>query len=343
MKRAISDNADMGTAAEISPRAFDVLRLLADGEFHSGEAMARALGVSRGTVWNALAAIEAAGVEVFRVHKRGYRLPRTVELLEPVRIAVALGERARFFQVGIAPVAGSTNTELLARAAAGAPSGAVLAAEAQTGGRGRRGRVWVSPLGGSLAFSLLWRFEQGAAWLAGLSLAVGVALVRALRAHGARTQLKWPNDVLVDGAKLAGILIELQGDAAGPSAVVIGVGLNVALPQAARAAIDQPVTDLAEACAAPPGRNVLLAALLGELHTALTVFARDGFKPFAREWEGLHAHQGERVTAMLPDGRTLAGIARGVAEDGALLIEAGGKAQRLVSGDVSLRASKEGR
>ena len=135
----------------------------------------------------------------------------------------------------------------------------------------------------------------------------------------------------------------LQGDASGPSAVVIGVGLNVALAPAARAAIDQPVTDLAEACAAPPGRNALLAALLGELHTALTAFARDGFRPFAREWEGLHAHQGRRVTATLPDGRTLIGVARGVAEDGALLIEAGGKTQRLISGDVSLRAPAEGR
>jgi BirA family biotin operon repressor/biotin-[acetyl-CoA-carboxylase] ligase len=338
MKRTIGDNAGMGTTTEISPRAFEVLRLLADGEFHSGEAMARALGVTRGTVWNALAAIEATGVEVFRVHKRGYRLPHTIELLEAERVKQALGARAAAFEIAIVPVAASTNTDLLARAAAGARSGTVLAAEAQTAGRGRRGRAWVSPLGGALAFSLLWRFEQGAAWLAGLSLAVGVALVRALRAHGAAAQLKWPNDVLVDGAKLAGILIELQGDASGPSAVVIGVGLNLALPAAVRDAIDQPATDLAQSAAAVPGRNVLFAALLDELHTALTAFARDGFKPFAREWERLHAHQGQRVTATLPDGRTLTGVARGVAEDGALLIEAGGKTQRLISGDVSLRA-----
>ncbi|MGH8619378.1 MAG: biotin--[acetyl-CoA-carboxylase] ligase, partial [Burkholderiales bacterium] len=199
--------------------------------------------------------------------------------------------------------------------------------------------AWVSPVGGALAFSVLWRFEQGAAWLAGLSLAVGVALVRALRAHGVAAQLKWPNDVLVEGAKLAGILIELQGDASGPSTVVIGVGLNIALPAAVREAIDQPVTDLSLVGAAVPGRNVLLASLLGELHAVLTTFAREGFKPFAREWEGHHAHQDRRVTAALPDGRTLAGVARGVAADGALLIEAGGKTQRLVSGDVSVRAS----
>ena len=338
MKRTIGDNAGMDAAAEIPPRAFDVLRLLADGEFHSGEAMARALGVSRGTVWNALAAIEAAGVDVFRVHKRGYRLPRTIELLDAARVTQALGPRAAAFEIGIVPVTASTNTALLARAAAGAPSGTVLAAEAQTAGRGRRGRVWVSPVGGALAFSLLWRFEQGAAGLAGLSLAVGVALARALHGCGAAAQLKWPNDVLVGGAKLAGILIELQGDASGPSAVVIGIGLNVALSPAARAAIDQPVTDLAESCAAPPGRNALLAALLGELHTTLTAFADQGFKPFAREWERHHAYQDRRVTATLPDGRTLSGVARGVADDGALLIEAGGKAQRLVSGEVSVRA-----
>jgi BirA family biotin operon repressor/biotin-[acetyl-CoA-carboxylase] ligase len=338
MKRTIGDNGGMGTAAEISPRAFDVLRLLADGEFHSGEAMARALGVSRGTVWNALAAIEAAGVEVFRVHKRGYRLPRTVELLEPARIAAALGDRARAFRVEIAPVAGSTNTELLARAAARAPSGAVLAAETQTGGRGRRGREWVSPLGGSLAFSVLWRFDQGAAGLAGLSLAVGVALARALRGGGAAVELKWPNDVLVGGCKLAGILIEMQGDASGPSAAVIGIGLNVALPPAARHAIDQAVTDLSEVCAAPPGRNALLAAILGELHGVLGTFAREGFKPFAREWERHHAHQGRRVVVSRADGSALTGTARGVADDGALLVENGGRTQRVVSGDVSLRS-----
>ena len=323
----------------LSTRDMHLLRLLADGEFHSGQVLAAALGISRGTIWNALARIEAAGIEVFRVHKRGYRLARPFELLDPLLVARALGPRQSEFRIEIVPVIASTNGALLAHAAAGAGGGQVLAAEVQTAGRGRRGRPWLSPPGGALAFSLLWRFQQGAAWLGGLSLAVGVALLRALRDDAGDLQLKWPNDVVVNGRKLAGILIEMQGDTSGPSAVVIGIGLNLALPAIAREGIDQAVVDLAELGVAAPSRNGLLAKILGSLHDVLTQFAAEGFVPFREEWLACHAHQDRPVAVQQPDGALTTGIARGVAADGALLLAAATGMQRIVSGDVSLRAA----
>jgi BirA family biotin operon repressor/biotin-[acetyl-CoA-carboxylase] ligase len=187
----------------------------------------------------------------------------------------------------------------------------------------------------------LWRFAQGARELAGLSLAVGVALARALRTTGARdAQLKWPNDAVLPGGKLAGILIEMQGDVLGPSAAVIGIGVNVRPDPRVRAAVDQPVADLETATGAAVDRNALLALLLTELSAVLERFAAGGFAPLRGEWQALHAHQDQPVCLMLPDGQTVKGRARGVADDGALLLETGNGIVRHHSGEVSLRAAR---
>ncbi len=165
---------------------FQALRMLADGEFRSGEAMARVLGVSRASVWNALHALDASGIEIFRVRGRGYRLAEPLSLLANDAIESALGAAAPRFSIEVIDRVESTNTLLMQRAAAGARSGTVIAAEWQTDGRGRRGRAWHALPGAALTFSLLWRFEQGAGLLAGLSLAVGVAVTRALAQCGVR-------------------------------------------------------------------------------------------------------------------------------------------------------------
>jgi BirA family biotin operon repressor/biotin-[acetyl-CoA-carboxylase] ligase len=188
----------------------------------------------------------------------------------------------------------------------------------------------------------LWRFERAAAALSGLSLAVGVAVARALAALGVEgVQLKWPNDVLHAGRKLGGILVELQGVAAGPAAAVIGIGLNLRLPAGVRDAVAQPVTDIAEIAARVPARNELLAAALFELERVLDGFAAYGFAPLRAEWIARHAHQGRQVTLSSGAGRSLTGRATGVAEDGALLIETVGGVERCVSGELSLRPSPE--
>lgn len=319
--------------------SLDVLRCLSDGEFHSGEALARDLGVSRGTVWNAVRGLAAAGLEVYSVPGRGYRLAHAVSLLDPQSIAQHAGNASARLTLELVDVTASTNTLLAQRAAAGAASGTVIAAECQERGRGRLGRQWHADLGGGITFSLLWRFEQGAAALAGLSLAAGVALVRALEQLGARdVKLKWPNDLLWGGGKLAGMLIEMQGDALGPSAVVIGMGLNVRLSEVIRSRIDQPVADLETACGCTLDRSAVLGAVLAELTETLATFEREGFAPLRPEWERYHVYQDKPVAVTLPDGRTQYGVARGVGDDGALLFEQNASVRRLHSGELRLRA-----
>lgn len=327
-------------AAAMNTLAFQTLRALADGAFHSGEDIAGSLGVTRSAVWYGIRDIHAAGLRVESVRGRGYRLDRPLSLLDAARLRAVLGGLASAFEVEVADTIESTNSALLVRAGQGAPGGLVLATEQQRAGRGRRGRAWRSQIGHALTFSLLWRFARGARELAGLSLAVGLALARALRAMGAaQAGLKWPNDLLLPGGKLAGILIEMQGDVLGPSAAVIGIGVNVRADPAVSAAVDQPVADLETALGAAVDRNALLAALLRELHTVLEAFAREGFEPLREEWQSLHALQGRVVSLQLPDGRALEGIARGVAGDGALLLESGGALSRHHSGECSLRAA----
>jgi len=322
----------------VKPLTFKTLSLLADGEFRSGQDLAAALGVSRGAIWYALRGLDAVGIDIHRVRGRGYRLAAPLALLDRARIARELGASSAHFALEVLDSAESTNTLLMQRAAAGAPAGSVIAAEWQTRGRGRHGRAWHSMPGAALTFSVLWRFEQGAGFLAGLSLAVGVAVARVLAALGVdNAGLKWPNDVLWGGGKLAGILIEMQGDTLGPSAAVIGIGLNCRLPDALRDRIDQPAADLASACGAAPDRNRVLALLLIELECVLDAFACNGFTPLRDEWQRYHVYQRKAVRLALPDGGVVSGTAEGVADDGALLLATKTGPRRFHSGEVSLR------
>lgn len=327
----------------MGPLAYRVLKQLAGGEFRSGEGLAAHIGVSRGSVWNAVRELEDAGLEIYRVRGRGYRLREPVSLLDADEVRGRLSARSQV-TVEIVPSVPSTNTLALERARRNASSGSVVVTEWQTAGRGRLGRAWHAPLAGALAFSLVWRSAQGAAFLSGLSLAVGIAMVRALTAQGVpNVQLKWPNDVVWRDRKLAGILIEMQGDAWGPTCAVIGVGLNVRLPVSLVRLIDQAVVDVETAAGRSVDRNALLAAMLVELETVLERFETEGFDPLRAEWQRLHAWQDRKVAITLPDGRVESGIARGVDRDGALLVAARGTVRRYHSAEVSLRlASRSG-
>jgi BirA family biotin operon repressor/biotin-[acetyl-CoA-carboxylase] ligase len=316
---------------------FPILRLLADGRFHSGEAIAAHLGVTRATVWNAIKDAEALGVQVFSVRGKGYRLPAPVSFLDREQVQRALGEHRETFTLEFHDRIESTNSHLLQNAASLA-SGACVAAELQTAGRGRRGRAWQAGLGSSLTFSLLWRFECGAGGLSGLSLAVGVALMRALRELGAdETFLKWPNDVLHRGRKLAGILIELQGDMDGPSAAVIGIGLNLRLQETLRGSIDQPAIDLQAILGRPVSPSDTLGGLLRHLAAVMRVFEQEGFAALQEEWVMHHAFQDQAVRMLMPDGQEIHGVVRGAAPDGALLMETGQGIRRFSSGEISMR------
>ncbi|MFN3397773.1 MAG: biotin--[acetyl-CoA-carboxylase] ligase [Sulfurimicrobium sp.] len=315
-----------------------MLRQLSSGAFRSGEEIARELNISRASVWQALRDMDRHGIKLFRLPGRGYRLAEPLHWLDGEAISAALGDKASLIDVEVVETACSSNSILMQKAALGAKHGSCLAVELQTGGKGRRGRAWHATLGGSLTFSLLWRFTQGASCLSGLSLAVGVALMRALHHAGVPTaRLKWPNDVLHENRKLAGILIELQGDMLGPSAAVIGIGLNLKLSDQARANIDQPAIDLAALASVLPSRSQLLALILYHLSDVLQQFEAHGFVVLREEWSRHHAYHQRPVRILMPDGSAHHGTVSGVTDDGALLVRDQNGERRFTAGEVSMR------
>lgn len=323
---------------------FPVLRLLADGKFHSGQTIAQHLNISRATVWNTIKQAETLGINIFSVRGRGYKLAQAVTLLDEQAIFQSMGNighlgyAASLLNLEIHDHLESTNTYLMKKLSSGVAHATCVAANLQTNGRGRRGRSWQAGLGASLTFSLLWRFQCGASALSGLSLAVGVALVRALHSFGiTQVQLKWPNDVLIGREKLAGILIELQGDMEGPSAAVIGIGINLNLPESIKQQIDQPTTDLTSVSPQAINPNELLGVLLKNLAEVLSDFEQYGFAQLRDEWTKHHAYHLQSIKMLHPDGRETVGTVIDVAEDGILLVRTAQGDQRFLSGEISLR------
>lgn len=257
-------------------------------------------------------------------------------LIDPVSLKACLNDQAGRFDVDALDACDSTSSELSRRAERGAPSGTVIVADRQTAGRGRRGRVWLSDPEASLTFSLLWRFPLSTP-LSGLSLAVGVALARALDTLGVvGICLKWPNDLLLRHAagcgKVGGVLIEMASDRRGYQ-VIIGIGLNLQVPSGE---FPDPVSGLAQGCRALPDRHAIFAALLGELAMVLDAFAVNGYFGQKTEWHRWHAWQGEPVR-VLGDARLIEGLCLGTDDDGSLLVETAHGIERVLSGDVSLR------
>ncbi len=320
-----------------------VIERLADGRFHSGEGIAKTLGVSRSAVWKSLRSVRELGLEVHAVTRKGYRLPRPLELLEVSAIRGNLSKEClrKLGSLAVHSSIDSTNAQLLATPGSGAGRMNVCLAEYQTAGRGRRGRQWLMPFGAGLCLSVSWAFSETPRQLSALGLAMGVAVLRALRRlKGQRVTLKWPNDIWFEGRKLGGILLELQAEANGPAYVVIGLGLNYRLPAASRREIEATGTQAAEAqelfAGAPPGRNELAAAIIEEMAAALESFSQRGFASFHAEWQHADALSGRTVTTH-KGSDIQGGIARGIDEDGALLLEYRGRVIKIASGEVSLR------
>jgi BirA family transcriptional regulator, biotin operon repressor / biotin---[acetyl-CoA-carboxylase] ligase len=301
--------------------------------------------VSRAAVWKGMERLRALGVEVQALPRQGYRLSDPVELLDAERIIGELEPRRREQLRGLELLfeVDSTNTRLLGRAPPPCGSADVALCELQHAGRGRRGRSWIAPFGTGVAMSVAWTFSDGARSLPALSLGVGVAVSRALARVGASgVMLKWPNDIWFRDRKIGGVLIELRAEASGPAHVVIGLGLNVALPAAARRQIEAGgvrVAAVADACASPPSRNTVIGTLLDELLSMLGQFESEGFAAFRGAWMALDALRG-RPAQVLLGSTAISGTARGVDEEGALLLETGGRMQRFVSGEASLRVSE---
>ena len=263
------------------------------------------------------------------------------ERLDKERILEGLPSAARRTLASLTVLAeiDSTNRFLMEGEAFSSPGAHACVAEAQTAGRGRRGRRWVSPPGGNLYLSIAWELALAAQSLLGVSVAMGVAVARALESLDVDgVALKWPNDVLLDGRKLGGILVETSRAAGGTCRVVTGVGINVDMSGGAGALIDQPWTDLASA-GAPQERNRLAARVIAELLAAQALFARSGFEAFQRDWMRLDALR-DRAVELIVGSTPRTGVARGVDGQGALLLDVGGRCERVLSADVSLRAAR---
>jgi BirA family transcriptional regulator, biotin operon repressor / biotin---[acetyl-CoA-carboxylase] ligase len=315
-----------------------VLGLLADGEVHSGEELGQALGVSRAAVWKQLKKLEDVGLRLRSVKGQGYQLEAGLELLELALIRGYLSPTAASLlsELDLCGSIDSTNSRALARAQNGSAHGLACLAEHQSAGRGRRGRQWISPYGRNVYLSLVWEFTAGAAAMEGLSLAVGLAIVRALRANGVEgAQLKWPNDVLWQERKLAGILLEMTGDPAGLCQVVMGVGINVAMQASEAEAIEQEWVSL-HTIDAGVSRNKLAADLLNNLLPLLADYQQTGFGPLREEWEALDCLSHREVEIHLGN-KVICGRMTGVTPAGALRLETASGEQLIYGGEASLR------
>ena len=319
----------------------DLLTVLADGKYHSGTELGREFGISRAAISKNILKIEKNyNLEVFAVKGKGYRLQKPLQLLDESHIRnkltkttlKQLSQFKLFFDID------STNRYLNEKSIDGVAGGYLVLAEQQTHGVGRQERTWVSPFGSNLYLSLLWRFQCGAAQLGCLSLFVAVAIVRALKKVGADdVGVKWPNDIYWQDKKLAGILLEMRGELSGPSAVVIGVGLNISMPSSNTEAknIDQPWVDLETILGKKVDRNDFTALIIDSLFDVLTDMLEHKNK-LLKEWQQLDILKNKNIEVRFAD-ETIRGKGLGISRDGALLVRHNGKELICHSGDVSVR------
>ncbi len=319
--------------------ANDLVGLLADGEYHSGTSLGKSLGMSRAAVWKQLRKLEEEGLPLESVKGKGYRIVSGASLIRPAVVLTSLSDEVRqhISEIQHSLVTESTNTDAFQAVQRGNQHGLVVTAESQTAGRGRRGRSWVSPFASNLYFSCVWGFEGGAAALEGLSLVVGVSIAKALEQQGVTdVQLKWPNDVWVGGEKIAGILLEMSGDASGFCQVVIGVGLNVSMSSDKAEGIEQAWTSLAQHIGIVD-RSRLFAVLLDQLVKDLLLFSVAGFSAdFRAQWAkyDVCADKEVELTTLKASQH---GVAKGVDESGALLLLVDDELIAVHAGEISLR------
>jgi BirA family biotin operon repressor/biotin-[acetyl-CoA-carboxylase] ligase len=317
--------------------------------FLSGAALAAEFAVTRSAIWKAIGILRQRGTQIEAITHRGYRLalPASPLRLEQILSRLSPDTRARLREARCVDETASTNSVLLERGAPPPGQFDFLSAEYQNAGRGRMGRSWLAPPAGAICLSWSWCFEGMSQGLGALSLATGVAVLRALTSLGVSgVQLKWPNDLVTAEGKLGGILIEIRSEAAGPLHVVAGLGLNVTIGQTMREFIGasglRPV-DLAQLVpgGTPPPREALVAAILEQNVLLLRDFARDGFAATLAEYQAADALRGRAVRLLGGSQALSEGIARGVDVDGALLVERDGQLHRVVAGEVSVRPGED--
>lgn len=312
----------------------DLLTILSDGNFHSGEDLGNQLGVTRAAVWKQLKKLELLNIPLSSVKGKGYRLSDAIELLDHAAIVQKVDGRLDCLEVLLNTE--STNSYLLEKASDHMGKRYAVLSEKQEAGRGRRGRTWVSPFGKNIYLSMLWSFSGGIGSLEGLSLVIAIAVERSLSELGVTgAKLKWPNDVYLDNKKLAGILLEVSGEYSGHCQVVIGIGLNIKLSDEDAEAIDQPWSQLSGHLNSVD-RNEIAAKIITHLIAAIDEFDKQGFASFKDYWLPRDAFYNQKVNLILPNSvRT--GIAKGVNAKGELLFETGVGLESINAGEISLR------
>ncbi|MBQ4813861.1 biotin--[acetyl-CoA-carboxylase] ligase [Pseudoalteromonas luteoviolacea] len=320
-----------------------ILSALSRDHFISGQALGETLGISRAAVSKHIKSLQEMGIDIFKVTGKGYRLNHSLPLLDQNKILPvwqALTDSA--CNIEVQPIIDSTNSELMRRIQApehDVPSGHVLVAEMQQAGRGRRGRQWQSPFGANLYYSYYWLFEEGMQAAMGVSIAVGLAVYDALHAlYDLEVQLKWPNDIYINEQKLAGILVELDGQMEGPCHLVIGIGLNVAMPNCAAQQIDQAWTDLSQHIP-EVDKNQLAVVLTLCLQKRLNMYQKSGLSDMVAQWNALNAFRNQ-VVSLSTGQRQWRGICEGIDNQGGLVLRQDGERKTYYGGEISLR--KEG-
>lgn len=311
-----------------------LLTILADGQFHSGQELSSQFDVSRAAIWNDMQQLQQAGYEIHSVRGRGYRLYGGVELLEVNAIQANFTDDITP-NIEIVQNIDSTNQFLLAEHQT-RQSGDIIIAEQQYAGQGRLGRRWISPYAMNLYCSILWRFNFEPARLGALSLVVAMAIIQTLQQIGAQDcKIKWPNDILFQGEKLAGILIDSVVNAAQQD-VIIGIGINLNMHPAQGKFIDQAWTSVNAITGETVMRNQAVAILLQTLFPMLEQYAEHGFSAFQSHWQQWDALFGHEIT-LQHEKQTTYGIAQGVNTEGHLLVKSGETINAVHSGEVQVR------
>lgn len=314
-----------------------LIQRLVKGDFLSGQALGEELGVSRAAISKHISALQDMGFDIFSVTGKGYRLAEPIELLNEQDILTRLAEQGISSKVEVHNVIDSTNSYLMRRLPSQNTPGQVCIAEYQSAGRGRRGRQWISPFGSHIYMSMYWYLEQGMSAAMGLSVVAALAVSDAIKAlYNADVELKWPNDIYYNGVKLAGILIDLEGQAMEPCHCVIGIGLNIKMPAQSAELVDQPWIDLSSAIGEDIDRNILAASIITSLIKRLEIHRQTGINTMVNEWQAQDFYLNKPVSLITGDKSTL-GICRGINAQGALMLEVNGKISPIYGGEVSLR------
>ncbi|WP_448550711.1 bifunctional biotin--[acetyl-CoA-carboxylase] ligase/biotin operon repressor BirA [Thalassotalea montiporae] len=320
-----------------------LIKALASGKFVSGQDIADELSVSRAAISKQVTVLQQMGLDIFKVRGKGYQLAKPLVLLDKVSISDALGQLSATNSVEVHTLIDSTNDYLLRKLPNQVEPGQVCIAEYQSQGRGRRGRQWISPFGSHLYLSYYRYLADGMSSAMGLSLLTALAISDAISTlYDVQVQLKWPNDVYLDGVKLAGILIDLEGQASGACHSVIGIGLNLNMPEQAANEINQPWTDLQrhlpQSTESQIDRNQLAVAIIVALNQRLAQQETQGIDAMLADWHRQDLFLNQPVRLITGD-KEQQGICRGVNAQGALLFEQNGQVKPVYGGEVSLRGN----